>query len=174
MSIPTSGAVTLADIIAEFGGATTQPLHDYVRGGSYVPNTATNAGVPISPPITIDDLRGASAYTALSITTQPSNDSQSHRPPVRPGNEPISLSTSMTTANGTVGSIVYSIANLTGDTGVISVGVTGNGTHSASITGTGTRNRFDGADYSVTFRVKATDGTSTVYSNYITFSDTSL
>ena len=174
MTIPTSGAVTLAMIRSEFGGGTTTPLHSYVRGGSYVPNTTGNSGVPTSPPITIDDLRGASAYTALSITSQPSDKTQNHTAPPRSGPQAISLSTSMTTADGDVGSIVYSITNLTGDTGVISVSVSGNGTHGASITGTGTRSRFDGADYSVTFRVKATDGTSTVYSNYVTFSDNSF
>ena len=174
MTIPTSGAVSLADIRAEFGGGTTTPLHSYVRGGSYVPNTPGNSGVPTSPPITIDDLRGASAYTNISITSQPHSQTQTHTPSPRAGSESISLGTSMTTADGAVGSIVYSIVNKTGDTGVISVSVSGNGTHTASISGTGTRNRFDGADYSVTFRVKATDGTSTVYSNYITFSDNSL
>ncbi len=114
-----------------------------------------------------------SSYTNISVTSQPSSQTQTHTPSPRAGSEAISLSTSMTTANGTVGSITYSIANLSGDTGVISVGVSGNGTHTASISGTGTRGRFDDTDYSVTFRVKATDGTSTAYSNYVTFSDNS-
>lgn len=171
MSIPTTGAVTLAMIRAEFGGSTTTPLHSYVRGGSYVPNTPGNSGVPTSPPITIDDLRGASAYTNLSIISQPSSQTQTHGSSPRASSEAISMSTSMTTANGTTGSIVYSIVNLSGDTGIISTSVSGNGTHSASISGSGTRNRFDDATYSVTFRIKATDGTSTVYSNYITFTD---
>ena len=171
MTIPTSGAVSLADIRAEFGGGTTTPLHGYVRGGSYVPNTLGNSGVPTSPPITIDDLRGASSYTNISITSQPSSKTQTHSPSPRAGSEAISMSTSMTTANGTTGSIVYSIVNLSGNTGIISTSISGNGTHTASISGTGTRGRFDSATYSVTFRIKATDGTSTVYSNYITFTD---
>lgn len=115
----------------------------------------------------------ASSYTAISISSQPHSDADFHAYP-RATSEPINLSTSMTTANGTTGSIVYTIVNLTGDTSKISTSVSGNGTHTASISGTGTRGRFDDVDYSVTFRVKATDGTSTVYSNYVTFSDTSL
>lgn len=112
-----------------------------------------------------------SSYINLSITSQPSSQTQTHSPSPRAGSEAISMSTSMTTANGTVGSIVYSIVNLSGDTGIISTSVSGDGTHSASISGTGTRGRFDSATYSVTFRIKATDGASTVYSNYITFTD---
>ena len=111
-------------------------------------------------------------YVPMTVTSQPADATTGlYSPAPRPGDIPFSMSRSMTTANGTVGSIVYSIVNLSGDIGDISVSVSGDGTHTASISGSGTRNRFDDDTNSVTFRVKATDGTSTVYSRYVTFTD---
>lgn len=73
MAILTTGPVTLEDIYVEFASPVIVPfppitLHDYCRGGGLVPDTPQNAGVPTSPPITIDDLRGASAYTYTPMT----------------------------------------------------------------------------------------------------------
>lgn len=69
MSVPSSGPVSLADIRSEFGAPAGTPLHDFVRGGSWVPETATNSGAPAAPPVSIDDLRGASAAAAPPATS---------------------------------------------------------------------------------------------------------
>ncbi len=174
MTLPTSRPISLGQVCTEFGAPSNTHLGAFVRGGAYVPDTTQNAGVPSGLPISLGDLLGASAYTNISISSQPSSKTQNHTSPPRPANEAINMSTSMTTTGGNVGSIAYSIVDLSGNTGAINVSVSGNGTHSASVTGTGNRGRLDGADYSVTFRVRATDGTSSVTSNYITFTDNSL
>lgn len=157
----TTGASATVVLSRQSPGTFSGTLQCVVTDASSHTMTRT---IPLTGTITV-------AYTSLSITSQPGNRTELHPPTPRAGDEPFSLSASMTTANGTVGSIVYSIDSLSGDTSRISISVSGNGTHTASIAGTGTRGRFDDSDYSVTFRIKATDGTSTVYSNYITFSD---
>lgn len=60
MALPASPPISMAQIYAEFGGA-GQPLTAFVRGGAYVPNTGTNAGVPTAPPIDLLDFLSASA-----------------------------------------------------------------------------------------------------------------
>jgi hypothetical protein len=64
MTLPTSGNITLAQVRAEFGGAAGTALHSYNRGGSRVPNTTKNAGIPTAAPITLHQFYGASAFSA--------------------------------------------------------------------------------------------------------------
>ena len=59
MALPTSGSLSILDIVGEFGG--TGSLIAYYRGGAYVPDTATNAAVPTSGTIDIRDFLGASS-----------------------------------------------------------------------------------------------------------------
>ena len=63
MALPASPPLSMSQVYAEFGGA-GQPLTAFVRGGAYVPDTPTNAGVPTAPPINLLQLLGASAYVA--------------------------------------------------------------------------------------------------------------
>lgn len=62
-------------IQAEFGGPSTNILlQNYYRGGTYVPNTPTNANVPTSGAISLESFYGASvvstnvAFSASSFT----------------------------------------------------------------------------------------------------------
>lgn len=66
MALPSSHPITLGQVCTEFGAPTTARLGLFVRGGSYVPNTTTNAGVPTAEPITLGDLLGAAEYTPMS------------------------------------------------------------------------------------------------------------
>lgn len=64
MALQTSGPISLADIQTEFGGASPTSISEYYKGGTYVPNTPTNASVPTSGTISIGNFYGAAAYTA--------------------------------------------------------------------------------------------------------------
>ena len=61
MALPASPPITLSAICAEFGAPPNTPLASFLRGGAWVPNTPTNAGVPAALPITMLDLLGAAA-----------------------------------------------------------------------------------------------------------------
>lgn len=68
MTLPNSGVITLEDIQAEFGGPTNPiSLFNYYRGGTYVPDSAANAGVPTSGEISLFDFYGAQAVV-ISIS----------------------------------------------------------------------------------------------------------
>ena len=62
MALPSSGALSIQDIVDEFGGDGT--LTSYYRGGTYVADTADNSGVPTSGAISVSDFYGASAFSA--------------------------------------------------------------------------------------------------------------
>ncbi len=79
MTLPASGQITLAMIQAEFGGTNPISLDEYYKGGANVPSTATNAGVPTSGAISVNDFHGASSSTGtppppptVSCTVTPS------------------------------------------------------------------------------------------------------
>lgn len=67
MPLQTSGAITLADIQTEFGGANPISLSEYYAGGAYVPagTSGTNGAVPSSGAISLSNFYGT---TALSWT----------------------------------------------------------------------------------------------------------
>lgn len=67
MALPSSGPLTLQQVYAEFGAPDGTRLTQLVRGGAYVPNTGTNAGVPMAPPITLRDFLGASSTSPVVI-----------------------------------------------------------------------------------------------------------
>jgi hypothetical protein len=68
MTLPSSGTITLLEVKTEFGGPGN--LINYHRGGSYVANTTTNAGIPTSGIIRLEQFYGASnsAYNVYSYT----------------------------------------------------------------------------------------------------------
>lgn len=69
MPLQTSGAISLSDIQAEFGGSNPISLSEYYRGGSYVPDTPTNSGVPTSGQISLSDFYGAANSEPLSLSS---------------------------------------------------------------------------------------------------------
>jgi len=58
MTLQASGAISMADIVAEFGGVAPHSLSEYYRGGAYV--GSSNMGVPASGAIKLSDFYGAS------------------------------------------------------------------------------------------------------------------
>jgi hypothetical protein len=58
MVLQTSGTICLDDLAAEFGGTAPHCLNEYYRGGGLVPDTGTNAGIPASGQICLDDFYG--------------------------------------------------------------------------------------------------------------------
>jgi hypothetical protein len=67
MTLPSSGALSLADIQGEFGGANPIGLNEYYAGGGLVPagTTGTNGAVPSSGAISIYNFYGTSNILPL-------------------------------------------------------------------------------------------------------------
>lgn len=70
MALQSSGAISIDDIVAEFGGSAPDGLTEYYRGGTYVPDTGANSGVPTSGAISLEDFYGASAVTIVAAFDQ--------------------------------------------------------------------------------------------------------
>lgn len=68
MALQSSGAITLAQIAAEFGGAAPHAISEYYRGGIYVPDTAANIAIPTSGQIKLSDFYGAQAAFVVTVT----------------------------------------------------------------------------------------------------------
>jgi len=60
MTLPASGTIAIADLETEFGGSNPASLSQYYRGGSLVPNTPSNSGVPTSGTIALNNFYNAS------------------------------------------------------------------------------------------------------------------
>ena len=68
MAVTGSAPISITDLVTEFGGSAPHSLTEYYRGGSLVPDTATNASVPTSGAISLTDFFGSSSVTAWSTT----------------------------------------------------------------------------------------------------------
>lgn len=69
MTLQASGAISMSDLVAEFVGPTPAALSDFYRGGTYVPDTAPNAGIPTSGAIALSDFYGGvNAVTITDVT----------------------------------------------------------------------------------------------------------
>lgn len=76
MTLVTSGLIRIGQttdtdnrsIAAEFGGTPPHNLSEYYRGGGLVPDTANNAGIPVSGPIQLSDFYGAANIFQTTIT----------------------------------------------------------------------------------------------------------
>jgi hypothetical protein len=66
MVLQTSGAITLNDVQTEFGGSNPIDISEYYRGGTLVPDTAANSGIPTSGNILLSDFYGGDATTTLT------------------------------------------------------------------------------------------------------------
>lgn len=64
MALQSSGQISIGDLKTEFGDTGSSSLSEFYRGGSLVPNTGTNAGVPTSGEIKLSDFYGASAVVS--------------------------------------------------------------------------------------------------------------
>jgi len=107
MPLQSSGnPISLGDIQTEFGGASPTSISEYYKGGTYVPNTATNSGVPTSGTISLGDFYGASAAgtTPTYSVTAPASI-----------NEGSSDTISVTTTNVANGTTLYWTVTPSGD-----------------------------------------------------------
>lgn len=69
MTLPSSGTLSIDDLVSEFGGTAPHSLSEYYRGGGLVPNIPSNFGVPLSGPISLSDFYGATnTPPAVSVT----------------------------------------------------------------------------------------------------------
>ena len=59
MALPSSGTLSINDIVGEFGGSAPHALSEYYRGGSLVQDITQNSSVPTSGTIKITDFYGA-------------------------------------------------------------------------------------------------------------------
>jgi hypothetical protein len=66
MAVPSSN-IDFSDLQTEFGGSSPISLTEYYRGGSYVPNTVTNAAVPTSGVISLSQFAGTSADGGTAV-----------------------------------------------------------------------------------------------------------
>ena len=65
MALQTSGAISFAQVQAEFGGSYPASMNEYYQGGSYVPTTASfgkgstiNYNIPASGQISLSNFYG--------------------------------------------------------------------------------------------------------------------
>ena len=71
MALQSDGAITLAQIAAEFGGSTPHSLSEYYRNGSFV--TSNNTNVPTSGTIDFADFYGAVKQITVTIRSGATN-----------------------------------------------------------------------------------------------------
>ena len=69
MALQSSGTITMAQIQTEFGGSNPISINEYYRGGSYVPNTSTNSGIPTSGTIDMADFYGGANFSPDLVST---------------------------------------------------------------------------------------------------------
>jgi hypothetical protein len=108
MALPTSGNISLSQLIAEFGGGTK--LTDFYRGGAWVPNTAANANVPTSGQISMTQFYGASKTTVnVALNYHYVSDFAAEGSPTNPTATYSLLSNgTVTTSTATSGSTTHS------------------------------------------------------------------
>ena len=113
MAVPNKAK--LSQVQEEFGAPLTAPLSDFYRGGDYVPDTTTNAGVPTSGEILLSDLDGAAAYTGMTLVlsgdTEPNGACSAVGTSCTANTDPITC----TVSDGT-GPFVFTTEKKTGET----------------------------------------------------------
>lgn len=77
MTLPSSGTLTINNIVGEFGGSAPHGLSEYYRNGGLV--TPQNTTVPTSGTISISDFYGTVAQTTTTLTSSTAINGQSNR-----------------------------------------------------------------------------------------------
>ena len=146
MPLQTSGAISLANIQAEFGGSNPISLSEYYGAAS---------GIPSSGAISLGNFYGKSAYTAISNVSASPNPSYNQAS--SSSFVTVTASSTATASNGT-GSYTYSWSYVNGTT----TNVTTSGTTSATMSWSRPvpPGGSSGAYYSATWRCTVSDGTS--------------
>ena len=68
MAVPSSGTISIQDLVDEFGGSTPHAMSEYYRGGSEVPNVPANSGIPTSGTLALSDFYGAVDAVFIAAT----------------------------------------------------------------------------------------------------------
>ena len=76
MPLPSSGALSISDIVGEFGGSAPHSLSEYYRNGSFVGDNSDNQNIPTSGAISIKDFYGAAALPQVTFTPATGNFSK--------------------------------------------------------------------------------------------------
>lgn len=152
MALPTSGNLSLSQILAEFDAPAGTKLSAMVRGGAYVPDTPANAGVPTAVPISLRDFLGATnvAFTVSVDPPAPYADSYG------PGLQTTLVEADVVITGTPAGALTYTWTFLSGDT----MTFTPLGTPSGS-RGRWQAGILEGGSRTATYRVSVTDGTTT-------------
>lgn len=66
MTLQASGPISFSDLQGEYGGTAPLALNAYYRGGARVQNIASNANVPLSGPISLQNFYGQGNSTAIN------------------------------------------------------------------------------------------------------------
>jgi hypothetical protein len=74
MALPATGAISLSQIQAEFGGAQPISISEYYRGGVNVPAVSTTTTIPASGTISFDQFHGeADTAPSLLVSINPTS-----------------------------------------------------------------------------------------------------
>lgn len=152
MPLPSSGNLSLSQVLAEFGAPAGTKLSAMVRGGAYVPDTPVNAGVPTAVPISIRDFLGA-ANVAFTLSVSPAAPSADNP---GPGSQLVQVEADVVVTGTPAGPMTFTWIFLSGDT----MTFTPIGTPSGS-RGRWQANIFEGGVRTANYRVEGTDGTTT-------------
>ena len=91
--IQSSGAISIDDIVAEFGGSAPDGMDEYYRGGTYVPDTSINSSIPTTGAISITDFYGSTLTVPdFNLATYAAHDNT----------ESLSLASITFNTNGTI------------------------------------------------------------------------
>jgi len=152
--------VSLTKIKTEFGGPNN--LSAYVRGGSYVPNTAANANVSATVAgLAISQFLGATNYVNVSASVSPT--SISHTGTGTTASGPSGSSGTVTASgSGGSGSYTFSWSRVSGDTNTAISSAT---VAAVTFSRTGC---VDGTNYVSTWRCLVSDGTTSAFTPNVT------
>ena len=158
MALPSSGTLSINDIVGEFGGSAPHALSEYYRGGSLVPDVTQNSSVPASGTIKITDFYGAVNYTPLSILGNAAW--------LQSSTTSTSSAQTVTVPSGTKSVIALGSIGTNASRGTLHTGVTIGSTTLTEIISTNSpasEYTFDSAIYAANF---STTGSQTVTFNY--------
>ena len=68
MAVTSSAPISITDLVTEFGGSTPHALTEYYRGGSLVPDNASNSSIPTSGAISLTNFYGAANDWSTTLT----------------------------------------------------------------------------------------------------------
>lgn len=160
MAVVPGPPTSLADVRAVFGAPAGTPLHDFVRGGAWVPNIPQNAGVPMAPPIRLAQLAGATNYVPLAVIGMGTTywSGYRHRPPVQFSANP---GASYTGGSGSTPSASW--VRLSGDSRIVCTNTAMINPNFYCYGGLDTDDPFT---VTATWRLTLNDGVSTAYGDF--------